>query len=179
MSSTHSEALQSQVNPRGWHLTEWERHPCYLHADLIDTGSTFFRAGPGPRVVELVGPLHPLYYRQSDKIARRAGRGQALFWLTQRQLLRLTRGMHAWFREPPPDSELLLAEVVVNVWLPGADPRRWNSHPYPAAEPPRPERHPVYGDDLTREASDFIPYRRDPHGSGRRRYVPVPPEREG
>ena len=125
MSITHSEGSQNQVNPHGYHIATWERHPCFIHADLIDTGTPLFRAGPGPRVVELVGPLQPLYYRQSDKIARRAGRGQALFWLTQRQLLRLTRGMQAWFREPPPDSELLLAEVVVNVWLPGPDPRAW------------------------------------------------------
>jgi hypothetical protein len=97
-----------------------------------------------------------------------------LFWLTQRQLLRFTRAMKAWFHEPPPDDELLLAEVSVTVWLPGPDLRG----PSVSAEAPPRSMHPAYGHDTAREASDYIPYRRDPGAGDRRRYVPADPREE-
>jgi hypothetical protein len=130
---------------------------------------------PGPRVVELV-PSAPLYLRQGPKITRRANFADWLFWISKRGLFRLTRKAAAWLRSPPPDAELLPAEVIVRVWLPGPDPRVLSGQDR-AGEI---ALHAVYPLSVATEAADFIHYGLDPYAAeGRRRYRPVKHGREG
>lgn len=169
MSTEHFDDPSGRVNLlRGLHPVEKERHWCFVHADWIDTGAPFFGMAPGPRVVELV-PSVPLYLRQGPKVNRRAHFGDWLFWISKRGLFRLTRKTAAWFRAPPPDAELLPAEIVVRIWLPGP-------HLGGPGDAAMSAAYPV---DVSREASDFILYGRDPYASERRRYLPVKPGRGG
>jgi hypothetical protein len=167
MSNAHSDGPPGRVNAyRGLHPVEKERHWCFVHADRIDAGEPLFGMAPGPNVVELV-PSVPLYLRQGPKIDRRAHFGDWLFWISQRGLFRLTRKAAVWLRPSPADAELLPAEIIVRVWLPGPDPRALAAQD---GEPPR-QAAPL---PVTGEASDFIPFDRDPNATGgRRRYVPV------
>jgi hypothetical protein len=147
---------------RGLHPVEKERHWCFVHADFVDGGVALFSMAPGPQVVELI-PQAPLYLRQGPKVSARANFADWLFWISKRGLFRLSRKTSAWLRSPPPDAELIPAEIIVRVWLPGPDPRVLGG-----------DRHAIYPVAIDREAADFIHYGRDNAApDGRRRYLVV------
>jgi hypothetical protein len=181
MSNSHFDSVgYGHVNIHGLRGTTpvlIEHHAGLVHADYLDNGQSFFIPGPGPRVVELVGLRFPVYCRDSSKIRTRMGHGQALFWLSGRAMLHLSRRFRTWFTSPPPDAELVPVEIQVIAWLNSPDHRQLTGiNAALDARYARALQQPVGNTEQRppgqREASDFIPYELDSYAEGRRRYRP-------